>query len=154
MDGSTTNGRKIFNGCYRHGVDDKRRVQVPAKWRPENGEAEFVLIIWRKYHFAPHLRVLPMQMMHELLAKINSLPDFEESKGALKRVIGSASENVTLDKGGRICLPEEMAQAVGITEEAVLVGCMDYFEIWAPEYYEKVRVLDESLMPKMFSLIP
>ena len=24
----------VYNSLYRHGVDGKRRVQIPAKWRP------------------------------------------------------------------------------------------------------------------------
>ena len=24
----------LYNSSYRHGVDEKRRVQIPAKWRP------------------------------------------------------------------------------------------------------------------------
>jgi hypothetical protein len=38
-----------------------------------------------------------------------------------------------LDKAGRICLPEGMARAAGIKDEAVLVGLLDRFEIWNPE---------------------
>ena len=37
----------FYNSLYRHGVDDKRRVQIPAKWRPGKPEA-FTLILWPK----------------------------------------------------------------------------------------------------------
>jgi len=47
---------------------------------------------------------------------------------------------VTLDKGGRICLPEAMAKAAVIDKEAMLVGLVDRFEIWNPErYWPRVR---------------
>ncbi len=27
-----------YHSLFRHGVDDKRRVQIPAKWRPSQPE--------------------------------------------------------------------------------------------------------------------
>ena len=54
---------------------------------------------------------------------IDALPNDNPKKGVLKRFIGSESVQVTLDKAGRICLPEEMARAAGVKDEAVLVGC-------------------------------
>jgi DNA-binding transcriptional regulator/RsmH inhibitor MraZ len=35
-----------YNSCYRHGVDEKRRVQIPAKWRPEEPGTELTVILW------------------------------------------------------------------------------------------------------------
>ena len=30
-----------YNSLYRHGVDEKRRIQVPAKWRPSKLNHKF-----------------------------------------------------------------------------------------------------------------
>jgi hypothetical protein len=46
---------------------------------------------------------------------------------------------VTLDKAGRICLPDEMARAAVSRNEAVLVGRSTRFEIWNPARYEKCQ---------------
>ena len=54
----------------------------------------------------------------------------------LKRFIGSESVQVTLDKAGRICVPEEMARAAGIKTLRCWSGLLDRFEIWSPERYE------------------
>ena len=55
---------------------------------------------------------------------------------------------VTVDKAGRICLPEEMARAAGIKNEAMLVGLLDRFEIWNPDRYENVKAADAVLAPE------
>jgi len=60
---------------------------------------------------------------------------------------------LTLDKAGRICLPEEMARAAGIKEEAMLVGLLDRFEIWNPTRYESVKVADAVLASEAFKLM-
>ena len=142
-----------YNSCYRHGVDEKRRVQVPAKWRPSEGGVEFTLILWPKAKEGPCLRVLPPKEMAKLMATIDAMPNTDSKKTVLKRVIGSNSEQVTLDKAGRICLPEGMAREVGISDQAVLVGLLDRFEIWSPERYGNVKTSDNVMSPEAFDLM-
>ncbi|HZL78255.1 MAG TPA: division/cell wall cluster transcriptional repressor MraZ, partial [Candidatus Limnocylindrales bacterium] len=71
----------------------------------------------------------------------------------LKRFIGSESVQVALDKGGRICLPDEMARAAGIKDEAMLVGLLDRFEIWNPARYENVKAADAAFAPEAFKMM-
>jgi MraZ protein len=71
----------------------------------------------------------------------------------LKRFIGSESVQVALDKAGRVCLPDGMAAAAGIKEEAMLVGLLDRFEIWNPERYEKVRASDAVMAQEAFKMM-
>jgi MraZ protein len=77
----------------------------------------------------------------------------DPNKGVLKRIIGSESVQATLDKSGRICLPEEMAKAAGISDVAVLVGLLDKFEIWTPERYEQLKASDAVMAQEAFRLI-
>jgi MraZ protein len=153
MDVSESSGKKYYNSLYRHGVDEKRRVQIPAKWRPARPGVEFTLIFWPKSNEGPCLRVLPPEEMAELARDINGMPAGDPNKGVLKRFIGSESVQVTVDKGGRICLPEKMAAAAGIQGEAVLVGLLDRFEIWNPERYEKVRSSDAIMAQEAFKMM-
>jgi len=142
-----------YNSLYRHGVDEKRRVQIPAKWRPARPGVEFTLILWPKYKEGHCLRVLPPEEMAELMRDLDAMPNGDPNKVVLKRIIGSESVQVALDKSGRICLPEEMAKAAGLGDEAVLVGLLDRFEIWNPERYEKVRSSDAILAQEAFKLM-
>jgi MraZ protein len=134
-------------------VDDKRRIQIPAKWRPSKDGVEFTLILWPKSKEGPCLRVLPPQEMAELMRDIDAMPNGDPSKVVLKRFIGSESVQVALDKAGRICLPEEMAGAAGIKDEAVLVGLLDRFEIWNPERFGKVRASDAVMAQEAFKMM-
>jgi len=142
-----------YNSLYRHGVDEKRRVQVPAKWRPSKPGIEFTLIVWLKSNVGPCLRVLPPAKMAQLMRDIDGMPNGDPNKGVLKRIIGSESIQVAPDAAGRICLPEEMAKAAGITDQAVLVGLLDRFEIWNPERHEKVKTSDAVLATEAFKLM-
>ncbi|HEU5395806.1 MAG TPA: hypothetical protein VFV81_01470 [Verrucomicrobiae bacterium] len=142
-----------YNSCYRHGVDEKRRVQIPAKWRPEAEGTELTLILWPQHQAGTCLRVLPPEQMAKMKADIDAMPNGDPNKTVLKRFIGSESVQVTLDKAGRICLPDEMARAAGIKGDAVFVGLLDRFEVWNPDRYEKVKAADAVLASEAFKLM-
>ncbi len=142
-----------YNSLYQHGVDEKRRVQIPAKWRPAKPGTELTLVLWPKAKEGPCVRVLPPHEMAKLMREVNAMPNSDSSKVVLKRFIGSESEQVALDKAGRICLPEKMARDAGISDAAVLVGLLDRFEIWSPERYEKVKASDAIMAQEAFKLM-
>lgn len=155
MDPKEPVGQVYYNSLYRFGVDEKRRVQIPAKWRPSKFGIELTLVLWPKSKEGPCVRVLPPQEMAQLMADIDAMPNSDPNKVVLKRFIGSGSEQVTVDKSGRICIPENMAKeaGIGIGTEAVLVGLLDRFEIWSPERYEKVQASDAVMAQEAFKLM-
>ena len=141
---------QIYNSIYRHGVDEKRRIQIPSMWRPAESGVQLTLIVWPQRSEGPCLRVLPPKEMAELMASLDAMSNDDGKKTILKRIIGAESTQVTLDKAGRICVPEEMARASGIDDEATLVGLLDRFEIWDPVRYEKVKAADMVLAQEAF----
>ena len=152
--GSATNLEpSYYNSRFRHGVDEKRRVQIPAKWRPQKAAVELTLILWPREGVGACVRVLPPSQMAKLMQSIDEMPNSDPKKVVLKRIIGSDSAQASVDKAGRICLPDEMARGAGIKNDAVLVGLLDRFEIWNPERYEKVQSADAALAPDAFKLM-
>jgi MraZ protein len=147
------NKKIYFNSRYLHGIDEKRRLQIPAKWRPEQDGFEFTVIVWPKHEAGTCLRVLPPEKLEKLVAEIEAMPNSDPRKDVLRRVVGGNSEQVTVDKAGRICLPEEMAAAAGITNEARLVGMIEQFEIWEPGRYQQVAAADAVHQTKAFELM-
>ncbi len=153
MESSETTETTVYNSLYRHGVDEKRRIQIPARWRPAKPGTELTLILWPKAKEGACLRVLMPEQMAKLMRDVNAMPNSDAGKVVLKRFIGSESAQVTLDKSGRICLPEHMAKKAGIGEEAVLVGLLDRFEIWSTERYEKVQASDAVVAQEAFRMM-
>ena len=146
----------IYQAKYRHGVDDKRRVQVPAKWRPADEGIQFALVLW------PHngqpdacLLVLPPKAFADFVQKITAMPFADRKAEALRRILGEKSDTVQLDKAGRICVPEDLAAAAGIKVgmEVVLVGLLDRFEIWESDRYARVNAADDVLAAEAFKLM-
>ena len=153
MDPEQTVQTTYYNSLYRHGVDEKRRIQIPAKWRPAKAGVEFTLVLWPKSKEGPCLRVLPPVEMAELMRDLDAMPNTDPNKVVLKRFIGSQSAQVTLDAVGRVCIPEEMAKETGITNEVVLVGSLDRFEMWSPDRHRKVEAADTVMAQEAFKLM-
>jgi MraZ protein len=154
MPDSGNNETIYYLSDFRHGVDEKRRVQIPAKWRPSQPESELTLILWPNNGMTEaNLLALPPREMSALAEKIRLMPFADPKASTLRRLLGGKSASVSVDKAGRICLPEEMAKAVGIHSEAVLVGMVDRFEIWSPERYASIKKADEASSSEAFDLI-
>jgi MraZ protein len=142
-----------YNSLYQHGVDEKRRVQIPAKWRPAESSVELTVVVWPQSKEGPCLRVLPPEQMARLMRDIDAMPNSNPNKVSLKRFIGAESVQVALDRVGRICLPEKMARLADITDQAVLVGLLDRFEIWSPKRFAKVKETDAIMAQEAFKLM-
>lgn len=144
----------LYNSIYRHGVDEKRRLQIPSKWRPAQEDFCFTLILWpASAGREPYLLVLPPEPLAALVNKLKAMPYSDAKADSLRRLLGKNSDQVILDKAGRICLPELMAQGAGIEREATLIGSWDRFEIWNPARYEAASKVDDALASEAFKLI-
>lgn len=120
--------RTVFLGTFRHAVDEKKRVAIPAKWRAAKGSQEFFVL--------PDptgcLVVLPASAMEKMLERADDISIGEYERRAVLRVIGGRAHGSACDGQGRIGLTEELLQHAGIDNEAVLVGVLTKFEVWAP----------------------
>lgn len=135
------NAPLFFNSEYEFGIDAKRRLQIPAKWKP--GLSRFTLLLWPLRTSEPDcLLGLHPDSMKYLTQRLKEAP---LRKGdAWRRKIGKSSADVDLDSASRICLPKRLADAAGLKKRALLVGMLDRFQIWDPERYERVHSLDEE----------
>ena len=149
---STITTEQFYTGTYCHGVDEKRRLQVPAKWRPEEAATEFSIMLWPGAH-GGCLKVLPPREMAKLRDEINAMSKDDSRKASMKRVVGGGSMQVQVDKAGRICLPEEMSKRAEIGSEVVMVGMLDRFEIWNPDRYDKVKESDAIVATDAFKMM-
>jgi MraZ protein len=127
-----------YLAVYTHGVDDKRRVQIPSKWRPSAEEQEFKLrlLLWQPAgQKKPCLLALPPEQWRRLRDRISGMPLSDPKAQALRRWVATNADVVTLDNAGRICLPQTLAEATGIDKQVVLQGMEDHFQIWAVEAF-------------------
>jgi MraZ protein len=80
--------------------------------------------------------------------RLRQMPSFGKQARALSRVLASHASDCDLDGQGRILIPAALRRAAGLEGEAVVVGVLERFEIWAPDRWERFlgeaeRLLDD-----------
>ena len=121
--------RTVFVGTFRHTVDDKNRVAIPAKWRAAaRGAQEFYVLPDPKNC----LVALPASAMEKMLERADDISIGEYERRDVLRLISSRAHGTPCDKQGRINLTDTLLKHAGIEKEAVLIGVLTRFEIWSP----------------------
>jgi division/cell wall cluster transcriptional repressor MraZ len=138
----------IFHGDFQYGVDESRRVMIPAKWRPKDPKVVFTALLW-PINVEEFLLVLPPERWQMLLDALKPKSLNDKRVATLERVIGATSAPLLLDKVGRFCLPDHLALPAGIEREARFVARLGKFEIWSPKRYQTATAQDKSIAAAM-----
>lgn len=113
----------MLMGEYNYTIDDKGRLNFPAKFRNDMGET-FVVTRWLDHC----LVAFPMQEF-ERMADTFAQRGMAKSRD-IQRFLFSAAEEVKPDKQGRILLPAVLRQHAGLVKEVTIIGNRNHAEIW------------------------
>ena len=121
----------MFTGEYRHAVDVKGRIAVPARFRAQlDGGA--VVARW----LDTCLAIFPMAAWEELATKVGSLPMTDPNARLLQRQLFAGAFETELDRQGRVLVPQGLRAFAGLEDEAVVLGSREHAEIWAPARWD------------------
>jgi MraZ protein len=134
----------VFKGAYRHRIDAKGRLPVPAAFRRALGDEARVVVT----QLDQCLAVYSPSEWRKLEAQLAALPSFSKPVKALTRLLASRAADCEIDVQGRILLPPSLRQSAGLGRDAVVVGVLNRFEVWSPESWdtfvrESERLLDD-----------
>jgi len=124
----------VFTGEYRHSVDEKGRIAVPAKFRAPFA-AGAVVSRWIDGCLAIHTR----SGWEALAAKVAGLPITDAGSRLFGRQVFGGAVEVELDRQGRVLVPAYLREETGLEGEAVVVGSRDHAEIWSPTRWAAYR---------------
>lgn len=145
-----------FRGRYDYSIDEKGRINIPAKFRKLLApEAEETFVV----RLAPDgcIRVHPLDVWHLYEDKLAALPETPDTT-KLRRFIYNSISDSKLDGQGRITLtPQQIAKAQ-ITKNVTLVGYPGYVEIWSTErfntYEQQIDNFDDLYYSSVASSVP
>lgn len=126
----------MFYGEFRHSIDNKGRLIIPAKFR---------LIIKDKYiekfyvtrGLERCLFVFTENDWGLLEQKFKNLPLTQSTARAFSRLLFSGAYEATCDKQGRILIPSHLLQYAKITKDVLIVGVSNRIEIWDGNTWEE-----------------
>lgn len=139
----------MFRGKFRHSLDEKGRLSLPAKFR-ESLRVRYgseTLIIT---NMPECLVAYPISEWKTLEERLLNLPfGMKEAREFLRYFLGSAEE-CEPDKQGRILIPQSLRDEIKVEREVVLLGMLNYFEIWHPlaleDRFKKIKENFDEIM--------
>jgi MraZ protein len=132
----------VFKGSYRHRIDAKGRLPVPAAFRRSLGDAGPVVVTLLDQCLA----VYPPSEWARLEAQLAALPAFSKPVKALTRLLASRAVDCEIDVQGRVLLPPALRAAARLERDAVVVGVLNRFEVWSPGSWDAFVRESESLL--------
>ncbi len=139
--------RPLFTWKYKHGVDGQGRIQFPSKWKMRSTETELIAVVLRhEITDKDYILVLPYDLFNQFSARLHS-DSFTASKAqAFRHDYAERIMGIDLDGAGRFMLPGELRTPAKLEKEALLVGCVDRFEIWNPADYDEAREKEKVIL--------
>lgn len=122
----------MFLGEFRHSIDKKGRVILPAKFRDALKDGVVVtrgldncLWIFSKTEWA------------QVEDGIRKLSLTKNNARKFTRFLLSGASEEELDRQGRISLPQQLREHAGLERDIVIIGVSDRLEIWSKKNWDK-----------------
>src|SRR2546423_4297729 len=132
----TAQPQKFFAGEFRHAIDEKNRITIPARWRGEDGE-DFIILPEPQHKF---LLVMSHEEFSRMIAEAESHSAVSpRDRRIFLRHLHSRAEHGTSDRQGRLVLPEDMCRKLGLKGDVALVGNRGRFVIWNQQKWERAH---------------
>jgi MraZ protein len=132
----------LFSGTVDYALDDKGRVTVPSNWRLKGVPTE-------TFHLVPDSKGACLRIMRrERFAKFGEdaqtkLGLDEKAHRVFMRQFYANSAEVATDKQGRINIPKEYCERLGLRGTVTLVGAGDVIEVWNKQALAKRNAQEE-----------
>lgn len=121
----------MFTGEYKHGVDAKNRLSIPAKFREKLGEHFYIT------KGLDHcLFVFSLEEWSIFEAKLKDLPLSNKKARMFARSFFAGATECELDKQGRVLLPQTLREHANIEKDVYINGAGSRIEIWDASTWE------------------
>lgn len=129
----------MFIGEYKHSIDEKGRLAIPAKFREDLASGAVVT-----RGLDASLFLFPKEEWGKLAEKLASLPLGQSNSRAFARLMLAGAMDVEVDKQGRIVLPEYLRQYAGMDKSVVVAGLYTRLELWDADKWEVYKRTTEA----------
>lgn len=119
-----------FLGQHEHQIDAKGRVSLPSAFRRVTSSRQMALVQSKD----THLRLFPEDSWKKIREKLRS--HMKANRPWMRQLLSRAGP-VEPDKHGRIRIPPQLREQVGLEDSVLFVGMDHYIELWPPAGFEE-----------------
>jgi MraZ protein len=117
----------LLTGTHPRTLDDKKRLALPKRVREVLGEPATLFVTPGPDQ---SLWVYTQAELERLAEKLDQAPATDAEARVFRRLYFAQTEQVDVDRTGRVLVPERLAQFAGLGHEVVLIGVRDHLELW------------------------
>ncbi len=126
-------------GEYKHTIDIKKRLSLPAKFRKELGKN---IVITKGLDTC--LFVYSPKGFEKFLERLKELSLGQSASRRFNRFVLGGAVDTQIDSLGRILIPDFLKEFAGLKNTVVLIGVNDRVEIWDENSWNEYRAKSEK----------
>ena len=134
----------MFRGQFLHSIDTKGRVSLPSRFRDAIAVDERQILVITPAPFEPCLHVYPLSEWERLENKISEYSNWETNAVRFRRVYISAAIECELDRHGRVVVPQNLRERIGLEKEVHLAGMGRIFEMWSKSRWDEALAMSDE----------
>lgn len=117
----------LLTGTHPRTFDDKNRLALPKRVRELLGDPAALFVtpgpdqtLW----------LYTEAELEKLAGRLDTAPATGAEARLFRRLYFAQTEQVDVDKSGRILVPERLGKFAGLHKDVVLIGVRDHLELW------------------------
>jgi MraZ protein len=124
----------MFVGQYRHSIDAKGRLAIPARHREQLPSGSHVTV-------APDgcLRIYPPAEWEALTVELRVSAATDPIERNLIRKLFADAHEIEFDKQGRVLIPAPLRAGAGLSNSAVVAGANNVVEVWSEDRWDSLH---------------
>lgn len=126
----------MFYGEFKHSIDNKGRIIIPAKFRLAIRET-YIDKFYLTRGLEECIFVFPEHEWNILEHKFKSFSITQSKARAFGRMFFSGAYSVECDKQGRILIPKNLLTYAKIKHEVIIAGILNRIELWDINKWKK-----------------
>ena len=126
----------MFFGEFEYKIDEKGRVPIPPKFRPELREGAMLAPGVEKC-----ITIYPLAEWKKVAETMTSSPLTPGKMRRLKRALFATAFSLKMDGQGRLALPVPLRLYTEIVDDVTIVGANNYLEIWSKSNWSEERAV-------------
>ena len=125
-----------MTGEYRHSLDSKGRVFIPARLREELGDVFYITLSMDHC-----LNIYSNENWKMFTDKVNTMSYISQRK---MTPLFAHAVKCELDAQGRVLIPQALRDYAGLAKNVAVVGCNNHAEIWDGDTWSEINSLETS----------
>jgi MraZ protein len=140
----------MFSGQYHATLTTNNQLTPPQGFGDLLGQGAMIT-----RGFDSNLMVLTSQGFQKLSSSLMSMNLTDPNARMLMRLLLGNANEISMDKSGKMIIPDRLRQIANLQSPTVLVGMGDFFEIWSAEAWseQEIKLTDSRSDPNHYSTL-